>query len=69
MPEKVVHGLFQGVAAQKLAQNGDFTCFLLARIGLMANGGAFMHHTVDQKNAIACRFLVEIISDFKRLCF
>ena len=27
VPEKVVHGLFQGVAAQKLGQNGDFACF------------------------------------------
>ena len=35
--------------------------FLLASICLTANGGASMHHTVDQKNAITCYFLVEII--------
>ena len=45
---------FQGVASQKLAQNGDFACFLLARIDLTGtvltvNGGASMHHIVDQK--------------------
>ena len=73
-PEKVVHELFRESLHKKLVLNGDFACFLLARIDLTGtvltdNGGGSMHHTVDQKNAIKYRFLVEIFSWFKHLIF